>query len=196
MHMGKKSVAFVIVVYHKPSRLERLWENMLWAGVPDIHIYVFEDPCPHNLEERASTSYTYHQVCNRIGLKYETAPEWGCIQGITEFATQRTTEDWLIWIPDDVMFSKGALWNEYAAVLTYGRDYIGAMQMPYWNAHDLVTMGVMPSRDIMFTGWQPGSGIPRNPHWDHFGLPRAYINCNGAGFAFSRDLWRDVGGFP
>lgn len=193
--MGQKTVAMVLITYHNPDRLSRVLENMKWSGIPDIPLYVFEDPCPHSVEKAIEYQRWNRRVCEQYGIPLNTAPKWGCMQGVTEYAMRQTTEDWIIWIPDDVQFTKGALWNEYASVLAYGKDYIGAIQFPYWNAHDLESMNVIQTKQVMFTGWQPES-IPRNPHWDHYGVPRAYINVNGAGFAFSRDLWKSMGGFP
>lgn len=192
--MGNQ-VEIVVISYHNYQRLDRLLENMFWSGMPDIPIAVWEDPCPHAVEERGQITKGYLEVCEKWKVRYRSGLAWGCMQGITEYATQQSRSDWIIWVPDDVMFTKGALWNEYASVLAYGKDFVGSIQFPYWNATDLVTMGVMQTRDQMFTGWQPSS-IPRNPHWDYTGVPRAYINCNGAGFAYSRALWKEMRGFP
>lgn len=117
------------------------------------------------------------------------------MQGVTEFAMKNTPADWIIWIPDDVLFTKGGLYSEYASVLAYGEDFVGAMQCPYWNSQDLVQMGVMPSRDVMDQGWIP-LDVPINPFWNQENMPRAYVNVNGAGFVINSKLWREMGGFP
>lgn len=189
------NVAIAITVYNNPARLAALLDNMRWAGIPDIPLYILEDPCKRGQD----TSNDYKAIClEKIGdLDYifQTAPEWGCMQGIIDFALRATTEDWIIYVPDDVLFTRGGLWNEYAGVLTYGRDFVGCIQAPYWNAHDLVAMKVMPHREAMYQGWMPDK-IPRNPHWDGEDLPRKYININGAGFSISRRLYDAMGGWP
>lgn len=166
---------------------------MRWAGMPDIPVRVFEDPSPFADQEEVSKAY--EQVCRDHKVDLATAPSWGCMQGIIDFAMRVTGEEWMIYVPDDVLFTKGGLWNEYAGVLAYGREFVGAIQAPYWNAHELVDMGVMPSRDAMYNGWEPTS-VPRNPHWEYPGLPRKYINVNGAGFSINRELYKAFGGWP
>lgn len=186
-------VAIAITVYNNPSRLATLLDNMIWAGIPDIPVRVFEDPCRRGMD----TTTDYLNICEKKlkDFSFQTAPEWGCMQGIINFALESTGEDWIIYVPDDVLFTKGGLWNEYAGVLTYGRDFVGCIQAPYWNAQDLVGMGVMTHRQQMYQGWVPDH-IPRNSHWDHEGLPRKYINVNGAGFSISRKLYDAMGGWP
>lgn len=189
-----RSVAIIITVYRNPPRLAALLDNMKWAGIPDIPIYVFEDPSP--FEDREETTAAYKAVCREKGnLPLDTAPKWGCMHGIIDYAFRMTFEDWLIYVPDDVIFTRGGLWNELAGVLTYGRDWVGGIQAPYWNAIDLVSMGVMPHRGAMYSGWLPDV-IPRNPHWDMPGVPRRYINLNGAGFSMARKLYNKMGGWP
>src|SRR5215831_9932365 len=127
MRMGKE-VAIVIITFRNPPRLSSLLDNMKWAGVPDIPVYVFEDPSPwpdHNEVMARNMEATL-----KHGYKYHIAPEWGCMQGITEYALNNTEEDWIIWVPDDVVFTRGALWNEYAGILTYGRAWVGGIQAP------------------------------------------------------------------
>ncbi len=193
--MPEKSVAIIVITYRNPGYLAGLLENMRSAGWPDVPTYVFQDPSP--FDDRAEVNAAYLDVINRFPevTQFYTAVEWSCMQGITEHAFRMTDEDWLIWVPDDVHFTPGSLWNEYGGVLTYGRDWVGGIQAPYWNAHDLVAMGVMKSKEQMLHGWQPAS-IPRNPFWETGGMPRAYVNLNGAGFSLSRKLWSAMGGFP
>jgi hypothetical protein len=190
--MGK-TVAIVIITFRNPSRLISLLENMVWAGIPDVPLYVFEDPSPY--DDRDEIVSRNIQTCSKYGLKYDVAPRWECMQGITQYALERTREDWIIWIPDDVLFTQGGLWNEYAGILAYGRDWVGGIQAPYWNAKDLVSMGSLKSKELMFEGWLP-EDIPQNPHWNDRGLPRAYINLNGAGFSLNRRLWNKVAQLP
>ena len=187
-------VAIVVTVYRNPPRLAALWDNMRWSGLPDIPVYVFEDPSP--FEDRKEITEAYHAVASDKGIQVlNTAPQWGCMQGIIQYALENTSEDWIIYFPDDVLFTKGALWNEYAGVLTYGRDFVGAIQAPYWNAQDLVHMGAIPYKEIMLNGWRPDS-IPQNPHWNGGGVPRKYINVNGAGFSVNRACWEGMRGWP
>lgn len=190
--MGHKTVAIVVVTYGNPDRLSAVLDNMKWAGIPDIPVYIYEDPIP--FDNRADVTRDYEVVAKRHGFKLFTAPKWGCMQGITQYAMETTNEDWIIWVPDDVLFTCGGLWNEYAGVLTYGREWVGGIQAPYWNAADLVTMGALSTKEVIFSGWQPS--VPQNPFWNDRGLPRAYINLNGAGFSINRQLWKDMGGFP
>jgi hypothetical protein len=187
-------VAIIITVYRNPPRLAALVDNMKWAGIPDIPIYVFEDPSP--FEDREEITAQYKAVCKEKGnLHMFSAPKWGCMHGIIDFAFRNTFEPWIIYIPDDVLFTRGGLWNEYAGVLTYGREWVGGIQAPYWNAQDLVNMGILAYKDKMYQDWLPDS-VPRNPHWDHPGVPRRYINLNGAGFSLSRALFNVMGGWP
>jgi hypothetical protein len=191
--MVEKSVAIVVVTYRNPPRLASLLDNMEWAGLPDIPLYVFEDPSPRNDKDEISAQYI--DLCMNRHIPYKRPKAWSNMQGVTEFALREITEDWIIWVPDDVIFTRGALWNEYAGILAYGRPWVGGIQAPYWLASDLVTMGSMPNREAMFNGWIP-NGIPQNPFWNDQGLPRAYVNLNGAGFSLNRELWRVCGGIP
>jgi hypothetical protein len=187
------SVAIVITVFRNPERLSGLLDNMKWAGLPDIPVYVFEDPSPG--EDRDEVYDQYQAVCDLHQVTHFTMLNWGCMQGIIDHAFRHTTEDWLIYVPDDIRFTRGGLWNEYAGVLTYGRDWVGGIQAPYWNATDLVSMGAIPGREAMWHN-EALEGIPQNPHWNGFHVPRKYINLNGAGFSLSRDLYNRMGGFP
>jgi hypothetical protein len=102
------------------------------------------------------------------------------MQGVIEYALRCTKEDWIIYVPDDVAFQPGGLLNEYEGILQYGDDFVGGIQAPYWNVHELP-----PTTN---------GNIPRNPHWE--GPPRKYINLNGAGFSISRKLYEVMGGWP
>lgn len=186
-------VAIVVTVYRNPAKLSWLMDNIHWAGRPDIPLYVFEDPSPY--PDRGEITHAYRRVCAAKNAPLMTAPEWGCMQGVIDFALRNTIEDWIIYVPDDVLFTRGGLWNEYAGVLAYGRDFVGAIQAPYWNAHELVDMGLMLSKAAMYNNWRPES-VPRNPHWEYPGVPRKYINVNGAGFSISRKLFNAMNGWP
>lgn len=189
-----RSVAIAITTFRRPERLRTLLTNMRWSGIPDIPVYVFEDPVP--TDNRDLVTKQFREVCDDFHLPLQTAPEWGCMQGIIQYAFEKTEEDWIIYVPDDVLFTKGALWNEYSGVLTYGRDFVGGIQAPYWNAHDLVQMGLLRVKEEMYLEtWIP-ENVAQNPHWNGFGVPRKYINLNGAGFSLSRSLFRKMGGWP
>lgn len=188
-----KSVAIAVTAFRNHQRLNALLDNMKWAGLPDIPVYVFEDPVPGR--ERHEVTAEMIRVCVKHEVILRTAPKWGCMQGIIQYALEQTTEDWIIYVPDDVLFTKGGLWNEYAGVLAYGREWVGGIQAPYWNAHELVALGAIPTREVMFRGWIPDH-IGQNPHWNGYGLPRKYINLNGAGFSINRKLWEKMGGWP
>lgn len=190
-----KSIAIAITVFRNPGRLASLLDNMKWSGLPPVPVYVFEDPSPFGDHDNVSMDYAKACIGKGVSGIY-TSPEWGCMQGIIDYALANTKEDWIIYVPDDVIFPKGGLWNEYGGILTYGFDFVGGIQAPYWNASDLVTMNVMPSRDSMYNGWEP-IHIPQNPHWNGpEGIPRAYINLNGAGFSINRKLYETMGGWP
>ena len=186
-------VAVVITTFKKPARLANLLGNMHWSGLPDIPVYVFEDPTP--TEDRDKITKRFQAVCDEYRVPLKTAPEWGCMHGIIQYAMEMTYEPWIIYVPDDVLFTKGALWNMYASVLAYGRWFVGGLQMPYWNADELFESGLMPHKECMYEGWIP-EGIPHNKHWDNGGLARIYVNFNGAGFAINRRLWQKMGGWP
>jgi hypothetical protein len=166
---------------------------MFWSGMPDIPVRVFEDPSPY--EDREEVTREIAAICKGYKLKHHVGIEWTCMQGIIDIAMRWSDEDWIIYVPDDVRFPKGALWNEYAGVLTYGRDWVGGIQAPYWNATDLVSMGALPHREAMWENHYLEK-LPRNPHWEGPGVPRKYINLNGAGFSISKDLYTKMGGFP
>lgn len=187
------TAAIAITTFKNHLRLNGLLENMRWSGLPDIPVYVFEDPTP--TDERAKVSDRMAAVCDTFSVPLHTAPKWGCMQGIIQFALANTKEDWIIYVPDDVLFTRGALWNMYAAVLTYGREFVGGLQTPYWNADELADLGLMPHKDCMYAGWMPRD-IPQNKHWNAAGVPRIYVNLNGAGFAINRKLWKVMGGWP
>jgi len=196
MRLGnKKSVAVVIVTFKNPDRVRNLLRNIWWSGVPDCPIYVFEDPIPGDPVRRADISAEYYKLCTEFNVRFDSAPSWGCMQGITEYAMRNTDEDWIIWVPDDVLFTKGTLLNEYSAIQKYGEDYVGGIQAAYWNAEDLIKKGLMKDKSGMFDGWIPDN-IPENVHWNACGKPRCYVNLNGAGFSFNRKLWQAMGGFP
>lgn len=197
------SVAVNIHVYRKPKVLGYLLDNIKWSGWPDVPIRVFEDPSP--FEDRRNITEAYQEICNEWKVPFETANEWGHMRGVSEFAMKRTSEDWIIWVPDDVIFTRGGLWNEVAGVLTFGKPFIGGIQMPYWNSQDLSANGLLPVdpkpngdqwpfKSLMLKGWKP-ENVPRNPYWDAYGLPRCYANFNGAGFAINRILWKRMGGY-
>lgn len=187
------SVAIAVTTFKRPERLRTLLENMTWSGLPDIPLYVFEDPVPDDRRSRVSSRMS--AVCEEFNVPLRTAPTWGCMQGAIQYAMEETSEDWIIYVPDDVLFTRGALWNMYGAVLTYGRPFVGGIQTPYWNADELFELGMMPHKECMYEGWKPES-ISRNPHWENGGVPRIYVNLNGAGFAISRKLWKAMGGWP
>lgn len=187
-------VAIAITVFNKPERLAGLLDNMKWAGIPPIPVYVFEDPTPTNAGLEIMQRFV--ELCEHRNVQYNRALEWGHMHGIIDYAMRNTDEDWIIYVPDDVRFTRGGLWQEYANVLAYGQySFVGAIQAPYWNADDLVTMGCMPYKDAMYHGWQP-EGVPRNPFWDMRGVPRKYVNVNGAGFSLSRQQFNSMGGWP
>lgn len=180
----RSQVGIVITTFRSPARLSALLANMQWAGVPHgVPIRVFEDPSP--FDDADEVHGRYKRICAEHGLDYYRAPYWCCMHGIIDYAFSLTTEDWVIYVPDDIRFTEGGLVNEYNGILAYGADFVGGIQAPYWNEHDLVAAGVSPM-DL--------SKIPRNPHWE--GSPRAYINLNGAGFAMSRKLYRIMHGWP
>lgn len=192
-----KSVAIAITTFMRPDRLERLLRNMIWAGWPDIKTYVTVDA---PLEGWSPKHFDLMEQFKNVTCQFPIAkttfmPEWGCMQGSIQSAMETSREDWIIYVPDDILFTKGALYNEYAGVLAYGEPFVGGIQAPYWNADELHDLGVMPDKKCMLGEWIP-SGIPRNPHWDADGLPRSYVNLNGAGFSLNRDLWFKMGGWP
>lgn len=173
-----RSVAIAVTTFRNPEALESLLNNMFRTGVPGIPIYVFEDPSPDS--DRNHLTECNQAVCDSFKIKMFTAPYWGCMQGIIDYAMRLTREDWIIYVPDDVQFQDGGLINEYEGVLKYGEWFVGGIQAPYWNIHELPVAMHEP--------------IPRNPHWE--GTPRKYINLNGAGFSISRRLYDIMGGFP
>lgn len=191
--MGKKSVAVAITVFRDPSRLATLLANMYASGVPDVPVRVFEDPSPHG--DREAITEGYRQVCQTYNLQLLTAPHWSCMQGIIDYALRMTNEDWIIYVPDDVIFQTGGLENEYSGIVDYGRDFVGGIQAPYWNANELVEKGLVSDLAVLSNGFVPDT-IPRNLHWDGNGVPRKYINLNGAGFSISRRLYEVMGGWP
>jgi hypothetical protein len=190
----RKSVGIVITTYMSPKRLNCVLTNMKWAGWPSIPTYIVVDAPYDGWKGHMDVMGEYDKVCRVYGIKPFYMSEWGCMQGSIEVAMRLSSEDWIIYVPDDVLFTKGSLYNEYAGVLVYGQGWVGGIQAPYWNADDLLRLGVMPQKDLMWEGWIP-QNIPQNPHWNAQGLPRSYINLNGAGFSLNRRLWEDMHGF-
>ena len=186
------SVAVVITTFKNPGRLSQLLENMEWAGVPEIPVYVFEDRAPS--ADWVDWHVRNAEVCDRFKWvsRFETTPKWGCMHGVIEYAMQHTEERWIIYVPDDVAFTRGGLLQEHAAALAYGRDFVGAIQAPYWNADELHQMGVVRRLDEPFETASVVH-VPRNTHWDNGGIPRIYINVNGAGFTLNRDVFEEMG---
>jgi len=192
--MADKSVAIAVTTYRNPQGLRRLLDNINWAGRPaGVPLYVFEDPSPNG--DRDFVSEYNRVVCSAYGVPFLTAPYWGCMQGIIDYALHTTKEDWIVYVPDDVWFPKRGLLAECENVLKYGRDFVGGIQAPYWNLSDLLQQGVIASREALLCATELPE-IPRNPHWDNGGVPRIYINLNGAGFAISRRLYEAMGGWP
>ena len=162
---------------------------MEWAGLPDVPVYVVEDCSPH--DDRPVVTLNYKEVVKRPWITaFYTTHRWVCMQGSIQHLMEKTNEDWMIYVPDDVAFTKGGLWNEYAGVLAYGRSYIGGIQAPYWNATDL-TSEREAIWDVEFL-----KTVQQNKHWNANGLPRKYVNLNGAGFSINRRLWQAMGGWP
>lgn len=189
-------VAMLITVFRKPERLEYLLENMNWAGWPDIPCYVVEDRSPY--PDAADVHEEYARVCkqeSKISNLFLT-PQWGCMQGSIDFGFQmlHNEYDWIIYIPDDVLFSANGLWNELSGVYTYGRRWVGGIQAPYWNAEELERIIGVSRSDMFSNNWRPI--VPYNKHWDNGGRPRKYINLNGAGFSLNTDLYRVMGSWP
>ena len=174
------SIAIVVATFKNPLGLQRLLANMQDSGLPDVPLYVFEDPSPD--ANRRYVTKAYKDVLRGLGIPLYTAPNWGCMQGIIDFALRTTNEDWVVYVPDDVHFPVGGLCNEVDGIRAYGKWFVGGIQAPYWNLEDLLRMGV------------PMENPPRNPHWE--GPPRAYVNLNGAGFSISRELYRRMRGWP
>ena len=195
MSEGKEStnrmrVAIVVTTFANPERLDGLLNNMIWSGMPDIPVRVYEDVSPY--DNATAISAMYADVAQRHEVPIKNFGTWQCMQGVFRSALYEAEEDWVIWVPDDVSFLRGGLWQEYANVLAYGREFVAAIQAPYWNANDLHSMGLIPSRGAIYDPDVLGNGIPRNPHWDWFGIPRTYINVNGAGFAVRPSFVRKV----
>jgi len=175
-----------ITVYAKPLRLQRLLDLMQEPREVRSLITVFEDP---SSEEHART---YGQLCRQRGIPYQCAPQWGCMQGIIQYATERTSGDWFLYLPDDVMPTPQSItWAlRWMQLLP---EHVAAFQMPYWNYDQLRTLNTWEERDNLFQEspeWI--AQVPLNPHW--YG-PALYLNVNGAGFAFRRKAWEAVGGF-
>ena len=183
-------VGIGITTYRNPARLRKVLDNILWSGLPDIPVYVIEDKVPGPQHEEVTLRYK--EVIKDypwVGY-FSTTPEWGCMQGSIEYMMQVSKEPWMIYVPDDIAFTKGGLWNEYAGILAYGRSWVGGIQAPYWNATDL-TSEREEIWDVEFL-----KKVPQNSHWNGPGVPRKYVNMNGAGFSINRTLWRLMKGFP
>lgn len=183
-------VAIGITTYRNPARLRKLLRNIEWAGRPDLFVYVVEDRSPHDDSEEMTKSY--REVIREFPWinYFTTTLEWGCMQGSIEYLMKISQAEWMIYVPDDVAFTKGGLWNEYAGILTYGREWMGGIQAPYWNATDLTS-----EREEIWDA-EFLKRVPQNQHWNANGLPRKYVNLNGAGFSLNRELWKEMGGFP
>lgn len=171
------SVSIAICTFRKPAKLRSLLENLKECGLPDIPVRVFEDPSP--FEDREETTRENQAVCDEFNVPMRTAPKWGCMHGAIQFAFEETDEDWLIYLPDDIGVRPGVLWQAYATVRTYGRYFVGAIQIPYWN---MQTAG--------------GPVTERNPVWERYPVPFKYLNVNGAGFSMSRQLFKVIGHWP
>jgi hypothetical protein len=198
--MSQPTIAIGIHVYANPDRFDRLMQNILWSGVPaDIKIRVFEDPKLTDTNQEISKRY--QKLCEKYNVSYYRAPSWGCIHGIVQFAVMNSPEDWFIYVPDDVLFTKGHFQGVVDHIYKYNHTCAGMFQTPYWNAHEYKPG--WPSSDYKYLWTIPIEKankfletVPENPHWSHEDkMPYLYINVNGAGFALRRKVWEEVGGF-
>ena len=192
--MDKPSISLGITVYANPDRLARLLHNLEWSGIPaSLKIRVFEDP--H--DDVSSTRY--RELCRQHNVSYYRMPSWGCMHKIGQFAVMNSPEDWFIYMPDDILVTKGYLQNIIDIISKYKDSSAGLFQVPYWNAHEY-TPG-WPGGNYKYL-WQcsPESmlnflaSVPENDYWSKT-KPRPYINVNGVGFVLRRQLWGEVGGF-
>lgn len=188
------SISCGITVYGNPPRLRHLLSNLRWSGIPEeITFRVFEDP------KDRETSLEYEKICEEYKVPYYRAPSWGCMHRIGQFAVLNSPEDWFIYLPDDVLLTKGHLANIVQSIYDYHFTSVGAFQTPYWNADELVEkyqiVGPKDKNELWrVTGFSVLNGYPENPYWSKC-APRIYVNLNGAGFILRRKAWELVGGF-
>lgn len=187
------SVQVAITAYGNPPRLARIFEAFDMVGWPAADVFVIEDLSTD------ATHEGYVEICRRYGVSLTRMPEWGCMNGSAQAAFEQATADWVIYYPDDVLPTPGALdsairWCSVFDLPEHAKWRIGAFQLPYWNYQ--TDDGLFPGhhRDECFGGkdlrWL--LGVPYNPHW--YG-PAYYVNVNGAGFVARRQAWKDAGGF-
>lgn len=172
----------VIPVYGNSLRLSRMLEVIREQSVLR-HITIVEDYSNEEVHQ------SFRGLAYKYNLVHIRAREWLGMQGTVQFAMNELRGDWMIYLPDDVLPTPDSIAN-VVRWLRIVPDWIGAVQVPYWNYDELF---VGKHRELMLEGsleWL--YSVPINPHW--YG-PCMYVNVNGAGFALRRSVWEQVGGF-
>lgn len=187
------STQLAITVYGNPARLERIFQAFDLVGWPKVPMFVVEDLSTDIVHDG------YASLCQKRRVPLVRMEEWGCMNGSAEYAFECADADWVIYYPDDVLPTPGAIdsvasWCSTFDLPEHASWRVGAFQIPYWNYEKWANGLFDKPRDLCFgesdLRWL--MGVPYNPHW--YG-PCYYVNVNGAGFAARRRAWQDAGGF-
>lgn len=195
-------IAVVIPSYNGVARLSALFSSIAEhdpSAFDQAPFHIFEDPCGF-----AGVSRAYDILSGLFPISVRHLPTWSNMHGAAQAAFEQTPAKWLVYLGDDVLVTPGALSNLFFFLRANELETVAAVQIPYWNAHELTRENfserqgpvLLGSKDDMYNqGLEWLLRVPQNPHWNGEGYARPYVNVNGVGFAARRDTWEAVGGF-
>lgn len=172
-------------------------------ALANVEVLVVEDPCGN-----PDVTKAYASFCEDYGFHFVSLPQWSNMHGAAaaafEHAEREWSPTWIVYLGDDVLATPYALSNLLYFITENELNTIGLVQVPYWNAHDLTgnkwgdwigpTL-LYDKRDMWVRDVEWLKQVPRNPHWDGYGIARPYVNVNGAGFACRTATYFEAGGF-
>lgn len=176
------SLCAAITCFAEPFRSRALLEEIEAQGGPgEFRLEAFEDP------SAKATSAEFKTLFDSHGVPLKTRGEWGCMQGVADFAFQEVEADWILYLPDDVLPTPG-YFEWVARWMRTLPPEVGGLQTPYVNFCDLFPEKPNNAMYAPNRSWL--REVKWNPHW--YG-PCMYLNMNGAGFAIRKDVYRKVG---
>ena len=217
MYHALNDVAVVIPSYDGMYRLRKMVESLKrndLEGMCNTQIAVIQDKSDVNYDEVRNE---YAWLCSENGFKFHALDEWsnmhGAAQKAFEYAVDIWSPRWIIYLGDDVFFTKGSLMNMIHFVTMNDLDTVGLVQFPYWNTQDLSDGGhcefkgpelFWHKRQIWGQPLDWTDKVPPHPHWNEGvarewgqepGIACPYVNVNGCGFACKTETWIKAGGF-
>jgi hypothetical protein len=188
-------------------RLQRLLESVVLYDLQAFRSaqwLVVEDP-----SDKPATDRYRSVLRNFSSVEFTKLGSWSNMHGSAmaafEIAQAEYKPEWIVYLGDDVMVTRGALSTLFYFIERNALRTVSLVQPAYWNAHELFEEvahaerrgpGLLRAKEDMYTkdpAWL--LEVPRNPHWDGEGFARPYVNVNGCGFACRADHYFRVGGF-